>query len=674
MNDIKNEAEKLRRKLEYHNYLYYVKAQPEISDAEYDRLYAELVRIENEHPELLVSHSPTQKVGGQILTEFKNFPHSIPMLSLDNTYSADEVYSFHKRVLKLLGNNHVVYYVEPKIDGVGISLRYENGILVRALTRGNGYVGDDVTENIKTIKSVPSRLITNNPPLVWEARGEVFIAKEAFAKLNQERRKQGKPLFANPRNTAAGTLKLLDSGEVRKRPLDAVFYTCGEIQGVPVDSQEALLATMEELGLKVPEFLQICQTIERVLEVIDELEALRPKYTYELDGAVIKINQFDLQKRLGFTAKAPRWAIAYKYSAEKAVTKLKNVSFQVGRTGVITPVAELEPVILSRTKVSRATLHNFDEISRKNIYIGDYVEVEKAGEIIPVVLRSLKERRVGDERPIQQLKTCPSCKTPLLKSEDEVALRCVNLDCPQQVKGRLLHFASRGAMDIETLGDALVDLLVENKFVKNPADLYTLREQEIERLAQLEGLGQKSVQKLMKSIEISKGNPPWRLLFGLGIRHVGAKASRILVNRFYDLTKIANTTVEELTQVENIGPIMAESIYHYFNNKTNQEILESLQKSGLKFAVSPKPKTEIHQPWSGKTCVLTGKLTSLTRDDAKEILNNLGANVTSSISNNTDYLIVGENPGSKVEKAQKLNIKILTEKAFIKMTQLSQET
>ena len=674
MNDIKNEAEKLRRKLEYHNYLYYVKAQPEISDTEYDRLYAELVRIENKHPELMVPHSPTQKVGGQILTEFKNFPHSIPMLSLDNTYSADEVYSFHKRVLKLLGNNHVVYYVEPKIDGVGISLRYENGILVRALTRGNGYAGDDVTENIKTIKSVPSRLITKNPPSVWEARGEVFMAKEDFAKLNKERTKQGKPLFANPRNTAAGTLKLLDSGEVCKRPLDAVFYTCGEIQGIPIDSQERLLATMEELGLKVPEFLKICQTIERVLEVIDELEALRPNYTYELDGAVIKINQFDLQKRLGFTAKAPRWAIAYKYSAEKAVTKLKNVSFQVGRTGVITPVAELDPVILSRTKVSRATLHNFDEIARKNIYIGDYVEVEKAGEIIPVVLRSLKERRVGDEKPIQQLKTCPSCRTPLVKSEDEVALRCVNPECPQQIKGRLLHFASRGAMDIETLGDAIVDLLVENNFIRNPADLYTLSEQKIERLAQLEGLGQKSVQKLMNSIEASKGNPPWRLLFGLGIRHVGAKASQTLVNRFYNLAKIANATVEELTQVENIGPVMAESIYHYFNNTTNQETLESLQRSGLKFAVSPKPKTEIHQPWSGKTCVLTGKLTSLTRDNAKEILNNLGANVTSSISNNTDYLIVGENPGSKVEKAQKLNIKILTEKAFIKMTQLSQET
>ena len=667
MKDIKNTIEKLRRELEYHNYLYYVKAQPEISDHEYDRLYTELVRIEREHPELIVPYSPTQKVGGHVLTEFANAHHSVPMLSLDNTYSADEIHAFHKRVVKLLGHQDFVYHVEPKIDGVGISLRYEQGILVRALTRGNGYVGDDVTENIKTIKGIPSRLLGKTPPSVWEARGEVFMTRETFARLNEERAKREQPLFANARNTTAGTLKLLDSREVAKRPLEAVFYTCGEILNKQILSQEALISTMNELGLRTPEFSKVCQTVDGVLAVIRELEEIRIQFPYELDGAVIKVNRFDLQKRLGFTAKAPRWAIAFKYTPEKAITRLKDVAFQVGRTGVITPVAELEPVILSGTKVSRATLHNFDEISRKDIRIGDYVEVEKAGEIIPAVLGILKERRKGNEKFIRQLTTCPSCGTTLVKGEREVAVRCINLECPQQVKGRLLHFSSRGAMDIETLGEAMVDLLATNNFVRNPADLYTLNEDQINQLKQFAGLGEKSIQKLLDKIETSKQNPPWRLLFGLGIRHVGAKASRTLVGHFHDIETIAHATIEDLTGIDEIGPIMAESIYEYFHNSRNREILQSLRRSGLRFTTTHQPRQDSESELNRKTCVITGRLTDITRDEAKEILIRLGANVTNSISTKTDYLIVGENPGSKLEKAQALGIKILTEDAFRKL-------
>ena len=665
MSNCKSIIEKLRRELEYHNYLYYVKAQPAISDVEYDRLYAELVRLEDENPGSIVAHSPTQKVGGQVLKEFENFPHSVAMLSLDNTYSADELYSFHKRVVKLLSDDKLEYHVEPKIDGVGISIRYEEGILVRALTRGNGYVGDDITENIKTIKSLPSRLLGDNTPSVWEARGEVFMTKETFKKLNVEREKRGEPLFANARNTTAGTLKLLDSKKVMQRPLDAVFYTCGEVQGINLRTQEELLSTMSNMGFKTPEYSRVCHTIDDVVTAIDELGQLRDETLYELDGAVVKVNRTDFQKRLGFTAKAPRWAIAYKYAPEKAITKLEDVIFQVGRTGVITPVAMLEPVVLSGTTVSRATLHNFDEISRKDIRIGDYIEVEKAGEIIPAVVRSLKERRNGSEKSINPLTNCPNCEALLVKSSAEVAIRCVNLECPEQVIGRLLHFASRGAMDIETLGESLARLLVENNFVGNPAELYRMSEDQIARLKQFEGLGEKSVEKLVAKIEASKNNPSWRLLFGLGIRHVGAKASRTLTDHFRDIGSIAKATIEELISIGDIGPIVAASIYDYFRNSTNQEILESLRTSGLNFVTRTGTKKTFNTRWVEKTCVITGKLTDLSRDQAKEMLTNAGANVTNTVSAKTDYLIAGESPGSKLKKAEKLGITIVNEKEFL---------
>lgn len=663
MSSVEARIEHFRKELEHHNYFYYVEAQPEISDTEYDRLYAELIKLEDENPHLVVPHSPTQKVGGQVLSEFTSYPHSCPMLSLDNTYSADELRSFHKRVVKILGAGEVVYFVEPKIDGVGISIRYENGILTRALTRGNGEIGDDVTENIRTVKSIPSRLLGESPPEIWEARGEVFITKKDFARLNEEKESKGEPLYANARNTTAGSLKLLDSKKVAKRPLDALFYTCGEIRVWEIRTQESLIQSLKKLGLKVPSFVRVCGGIEETLTAIRDLEDIRHDFPYELDGAVVKVNRVDFQNKLGFTAKSPRGAIAYKYEAEKAITRLRDVIFQVGRTGVITPIAELESVLLSGTTVSRATLHNFDEIARKDIRIGDQVEVEKAGEIIPAVLRSIIESRTGGERKIEQPDRCPSCGKILTAGEREVAVRCVNPECEQQVKGRILHFAGRGTMDIETLGEALVELLVDNGFARNPADLYELTEEQISRLKEFEGLGVKSVEKLLQKIEESKENPPWRLLFGLGIRHVGAKAARLLVDYFSDINRIAAADTDALTQVPEIGPIVAGSVRRYFCNDENRRVLARFEKCGLKFCGGDAEVKS--SPFAGTTCVLTGTLTRMKRDEAKEILLTMGANVTGSVSAKTDYVIVGENAGSKLQKAMELGIKILSETEFL---------
>ena len=655
----------LRKTIEHHNYLYYVEAKPEISDFEYDSLYRELEELEHQYPDFVVPHSPTQKVGGQVLSEFEDFPHSVPMLSLDNTYNEEELTAFHNRVIKILGEDEITYTVEPKIDGVGISIRYENGILQRALTRGNGDVGDDVTINVKTIKSIPSRLHPDDPPAIWEARGEIFIPKADFLKLNEEREQNGEDRFANPRNCTAGSLKLLDSAEVAKRPLDAVFYTIGEISDTTIYSQKNLLDELTRLGLKTPDFYRECQSIEDVIKAINELESLRDQFSCELDGAVVKVNNFDFQNVLGFTAKSPRWAIAYKFESEKAITTIQDITIQVGRTGTLTPVAELEPVFLSGTTVSRATLHNFEEVARKDIRIGDEVEIEKAGEIIPAVLRSLKNARDGSEKEISQPVNCPECQAPVTVLEDEVAVRCTNFECPKQVKERIIHFASRGAMDIETLGEALVELLVDNHFISNPGDIYNFNNDQIEHLKSCEGLGETSIEKLLLKIEDSKSNPPWRLLFGLGIRHVGAKSSKTLIRHFNSIPALASASEEELIDIHDIGPVVAESIYTYFRDEKNSLILEKLKNCGLKLSEDIK---EIQNSFfTGKTCVLTGTLGTYKRDVLKNRLSDLGANVTGSVSTNTDYLIVGENAGSKLQKAEKLGVKIINENELIEL-------
>ncbi|NOY80369.1 MAG: NAD-dependent DNA ligase LigA [Kiritimatiellaeota bacterium] len=660
----------LRQRIRRHDYLYYVEAAPEISDSAYDRLFRELRDLEAAFPELVPEDSPTRRVAGQPLSGFVSRPHRVPMLSLDNTYSEAELREFDARVDRWLGAGiPVEYVVEPKIDGVSLSLRYEDGRLVQALTRGNGREGDVVTANVRTIRSIPLRLRCAAPPAVFEARGEVFMSREEFARLNQAREEAGETPFANPRNATAGSLKLLDPREVAGRPLDAVFYGHGEIVGLTVERQTDLLQLFREYGLKSPEFTQTATGIEEVLAAVRRLAELRSGFAYEIDGAVVKINEFELRERLGATARAPRWAIAYKYAAEKARTRLRDITVQVGRTGALTPVAELEPVGLAGSTISRATLHNFDEIERKDIRLGDLVEIEKAGEVIPAVVSVVLEARTGHERPVQRPVSCPVCRGPVRRGRDEVVIRCVNPECPAQVRERLRHFAARGAMDIETLGEAVVNLLVDEGLVATPADLYELGPREFNRIANLPGLGFKSAQNLQAAIEKSKQNPPWRLLFGLGIRHVGAKAAQILMQHFGSIDVLMNASEEELTQVPEIGPIMAESIAAFFRNDANRRQIERLRRAGVRFETGPRTSSGAAGQASlfmGKTVVLTGTLAGMTRDAAKQKLVELGANVTGSVSAKTDFLIAGDSPGSKLQKARALGVTILSEADFLR--------
>ncbi len=659
----RDQIDRLRRQLEYHNHLYYVEASPEISDSEYDRLYAELIALEQQHPEFADPNSPTNKVGGAVSSAFATYPHGVRMLSLDNTYSAEDLRAYHQRIVKAMGTDAVEYLVEPKIDGVGISIRYESGLLVRALTRGDGETGEDVTENVRTIKSIPLRLQGDNLPEVWEVRGEIFMPVAMFQALNRQREALGETPFANPRNTTAGTLKMLDSNVVATRPLDAVFYSLGEYRGRDISSQVGLLEETRRLGLKVPPFAEVCIGVDQVLDAIETLNQRRQSFGYELDGAVVKVNSRELQESLGFTAKSPRWAIAYKYEAEKAITRLKAVTIQVGRTGVLTPVAELEPVHLSGTTVGRATLHNFDEIKRKDIRVGDVVEIEKAGEIIPAVLRALVSERSGAERVIELPERCPGCGAATVRSDDEVAVRCIDPECPPQVKGRLIHFAGRGAMDIETLGTAVVEVMVDEGIITTPADIYEISDEHVKHLTGIDGFGEKSVSKLLESIEKSKDNPPWRLVFGLGIRHIGAKASRLLIDAFGSIDALAAASEEELTAVPDIGGVMAESVRLFFSHEKNRRLLERLKRSGV--CTVAQETAVVESAFTGKTCVLTGTLETMTRGEAGEILSSLGANVSSSVSKKTDFVIAGPGAGSKLTKAEKLGVTVLSESEFL---------
>ena len=654
-----------RRQLELHNHRYYVLAAPEISDQEYDRLYHELAELEQRFPDLATPDSPTRRVGNDLLTGFVTRRHAVPMMSLDNTYNETELREFDRRACDLLGVPALAYSVEPKIDGVSISLRYEHGRLVHALTRGNGTEGDDVTANVRTIAGVPLNLRTPHPPAVWEVRGEVYLARRRFLELNAERAAAEEAPFANARNAAAGTLKLFNPREVARRRLQAVFYGCGEISGATVSSQAELFAQLRDLGLPTPTLTWQVAEIGGAWAGIQEVAEKRHALPYDTDGAVVKVNDFARRATLGATAKAPRWAIAYKFAAEKAVTRLRQVTVQVGRTGALTPVAELEPVSLAGSTISRATLHNFEELARKDIRTGDWVEIEKAGEVIPAVVRVLTERRTGDEQPVPRPEQCPACGEPVRATDDEVAVRCVNPACPAQLKERLRHFASRGAMDIENLGDAMVNLLVDQQFVNTPADLYELAPAAWERLKTCEGLGDKSVANLMAAVDQSKGNPPWRLLFGLGIRHVGTRLAQTLTAHFGGLDPLFAASVEELQKAEDVGPVVAESIVAYFMDAQNRTQLERLRHAGLGFADTAAPAAPPPpNPFQGKTCVLTGVLDGITRDDAAALLRRLGARVTDSVSKKTDFVIAGDQAGSKLDKARTLGVDILDAAAF----------
>jgi DNA ligase (NAD+) len=656
----------LRRQIAHHDRLYYEQAKPEISDREYDALYRELVDLERAHPELLTPDSPTQKVGGRPQGAFAQVRHLVPMQSLDNTYSAEEIGDFVERLQRLLPGEEIPFTIEPKVDGVAICLLYEKGRLVRAATRGDGTTGDEVTRNIRTIGVIPTTL-HGKAPDVLEVRGEVYLPKETFARINAERDERGLPTFANPRNAAAGTLKQLDPNIVAERKLSAVFYGYGAVEPASAlpERMVEFFSQLKSWGLPVNPRHWLARDASGVMAAITELGVIRRDFPFETDGAVIKADRIEQHARLGSTSKAPRWAIAYKYEPEQARTRLLNITVQVGRSGVLTPVAELEPVFVAGSTVSRATLHNEEEIARKDLRIGDWVLVEKAGDVIPAVVKVLTEERDGSEKEFKMPTQCPVCGSPVSRAEGEVAVRCTNLACAAQARRRIEYFASRTAMDIEGLGEAMVTQLCDAGLVTNVADLYVLT---AEQLLPLERMGEKSVNNLLEAIAASRNQPLWRLLAALGIPHVGVTVARTLAVSFGTLDRLAAASEEELVAVEEIGPIMATAIHGWFRNPSVTALLEKLRTAGLNFgerdAKGSAPAAD--GPLKGTTWVLTGTL-SMPREEAAEIIRSKGGKVSGSVSAKTTYLLAGEESGSKLEKAQKLGVKVLSEEEFRKL-------
>lgn len=677
-------AEEIRR----HDHAYYVLAQPSISDQDYDRLYRELVDLEAKFPQLITQDSPTQRVGGAPLKEFKPVKHLKPMTSLDNTYSQEELREFVRRVQRLLPNERLDWVVEPKIDGVAINLRYENGRFVCGATRGDGTTGDDITSNLRTIRSIPARLHpsadpgaaghktakdgSKTLPALLEVRGEVYLTKKGFEKLNAERKAAGEETFANPRNAAAGSLKQLDPRIVAKRPLDIVLYGAGHMEGVASPhSQSDLLAWLKALGFKAPETTWHCSSEDELVSAIAELDKVRRGFPFETDGAVIKLNSFAQREKAGFTSKAPRWAIAYKYAAEQAETVLKKVTVQVGRTGALTPVAELEPVFLAGSTISRATLHNEDYIRQKDIRVGDTVTIEKAGEVIPAVVDVVLTKRTGKETPFRFPQTCPECGSKIsraagvVEGDEGVVWRCLNPDCPAQVRGRIEHWCGRGAMDIEGGGEVLVRQLVQQGLVRDVADLYSLK---LDELAGLERMGEKSAKNFLDGVAASKGRDLWRVLYGLGILHVGAGVAKALGRCFSSLDDFFAASVDHLTECQDVGEVIAKSVVQWHGDDRNRKLIERLRKAGVNFS------SELYQPTSarkgpliGKTFVLTGTLPNLKREEAAAKIESAGGKVSGSVSKKTDYVVAGEEAGSKLDKAQKLGVQIINEAELLKL-------
>jgi len=644
--------------------MYYVENNPVISDYEYDKLYRELVELEEKYPEFRRPDSPTQRVGGQPLKEFKTVEHKIPMLSIDNTYSEEELLEFDERVKRMADVKEVDYVVELKIDGVAVSLIYENGIFVLGASRGDGYRGDDITENLKTIKTLPLSIDYKEP---LEVRGEVYMRKDDFERLNEERKKNGEVLFANPRNATAGSLKLLDPKIVAQRNLQLFVYA-GIVKN-KFSTHWEILEFLKKLRFPVNPNRKHAKNIKEVIEYCKEWEEKRHSLPYGIDGMVVKVNSLELQERLGTTTKSPRWVVAYKFPAEQVTTILKDVVVQVGRTGVLTPVAILEPVQISGTIVSRATLHNFDEIKRLGVKIGDRVFVEKGGEIIPKIVKAIPEARTGNEKDIPIPEKCPVCGSKVVRDEAEVAIRCPNVRCPAQVKERIVHFASRNAMDIEGLGSKWVNIFVDKGFLSDYGDIYYLKDR-YKELISLERMAEKSVNNLLNAIERSKNRPLANLIFALGIRHIGIHASEILAERFKSIDEIAKADFDTLANIREIGPIMAKSIIEFFSNPENLKVIEKLRKAGVKME-REEEEEKVEKILSGKTFVITGTLDNYTRAEITELIKKLGGNVTNSVSRKTDYLICGKEPGSKLQKAKSLGIKIISEKEFEEMIKKS---
>jgi len=662
------EIEELREKIRYHEYRYYVLDDPEISDAAFDRLITRLKQLEAEHPELVTRDSPTQRVGGTPREGFLTVRHKRAMLSLDNAYSYDELREFDRRVRGLAGRERIEYVAEHKFDGLSISLQYEDGVLVRGVTRGDGTTGEDVTPNVKTIRSIPLRVdaaVLKKFGLAaeFEVRGEVIMNLKAFEELNRQQEEQGGKRFANPRSAAAGAVRVLDPSITAARRLDFFAYYLLVNGRVPLKRHSEVLAALAKMQFKASEDAQVCHGIDEVLRYCDHWEARRDKLPYEIDGIVIKANETSLQEELGYTAKAPRWAIAYKYPARQETTVVNDIIFQVGRTGALTPVAVLEPVQVGGVMVARSTLHNMDEIERLGLHVGDTVLIERAGEVIPHVVKVVKPGK--DRRPIRVPDRCPVCGSRIHKSPDEVAYRCVNAACPAKRKESLLHFAGRHAMNIDGLGDKIVDQLVDKGLVKDFADLYKL---DLETLANLERMAEKSAQNLLDEIEASKKNSLARLIYALGIRFVGERTGQLLAEHFGSLEKLASAKLEELTEVPEVGPKVAASIVEFFSEPANRKVIERLKKQGLKLTEERKAPRDTRL--AGKTFVFTGTLARRTREDAAELVISHGGKTSSSVSKKTDYVVVGADPGSKYDKAKSLGVAILDEAGFEKLLRL----
>ena len=651
----------LTKQLNQYAYEYYVKDQPTVEDHVYDRLYKELLALETAHPELIAEDSPTQRVGGMILSGFEKAAHDIPLYSLNDVFDQNEILAFDQRVQKAVGHP-VSYTCELKIDGLSVSLRYENGKFVRGATRGDGSVGENITENLKTVKSIP---LTLKEPLSIEVRGECYMPKTSFLKLNQEREEAGLEVFANPRNAAAGSLRQLDSRITAQRNLSTFLYAVADTATIEATTQHDMLAELDQLGLRTNPESRLCQTVDEVWAYIEEFHERRLELPYEIDGVVIKVNDFHLQEALGFTVKAPRWAAAYKFPPEEAQTVIEDIEWTIGRTGVVTPTAVMQPVRVAGTTVSRASLHNSDYIEMKDIRLNDTVIIYKAGDIIPEVAKVVLEKRPADSQPYAIPTHCPICESELVHLDEEVALRCINPKCPAQIKEGLSHFVSRNAMNIDGLGPRVLAQMYDKGLVKDVADLYFLTE---EQLLTLDKIKEKAANNILTAIAASKTNSAERLLFGLGIRHIGSKAAKVLLEHFENIRRLSQATEEEVLELHTMGTTIANSLVTYFENQEVHELLAELEKAGVNLEYLGKTTNQlaaVESPFKDKTVVLTGKLTTYNRQAAKEKIENLGGKVTGSVSKKTDLVVAGEDAGSKLAKAESLGIDVWTEAEMI---------
>jgi DNA ligase (NAD+) len=659
-------VEELRRQLNYHNYRYYVLDSPEISDAAYDELLRELQAVEEKHPALVTPDSPTQRVGAPPLDEFATVGHRVPMLSLANAFDQDELRAFDERIKRHLSmppEEPIDYLADLKVDGLAVSLTYEDGVFTRGATRGDGTTGEDTTVNLRTVRAIPLRMLTNDPPPLVEVRGEVYLDRREFARINREREEAGEPLFANPRNAAAGSVRQLDSSITARRRLDIIIYGVGAAEGLSFDRHSDLLDHLERAGFRASPQRRLCRGLSEAAAYCEEWQQRHAGLSYGADGVVVKVDSLALQRELGQVSRSPRWAVAYKFPPEEQTTVVKEIMVSVGRTGALTPVAVMEPVVVSGSSVQMATLHNEDEVARKDVRAGDTVVIRKAGDVIPEVVSVITSKRTGKERKFRMPDTCPVCGADAVRPEGEAVRRCTGIACPAQVHGRVQHFFSRGGVDAEGLGPKIILQLLQRGLVKDPADFYFLTK---EQVLTLDRMGDKLAQNILDAIATAKHPPLARIIYGLGIRHVGDHVADVLAERFGTLDRLASASEEELAETPEIGPVIAEAVAVFFRQQQTRQLLDKLSKAGVVPQQTEAPPTE--GPFAGKTVVFTGALT-MPRSEAEGIVKSQGGRAASSVSKSTDYVVAGESPGSKYDKAQQLGIPILTEEEFRRMAE-----